>query len=182
MNRIHLLPMGPVDAETLATIETAIGNAYGLSVATMETAGLPEFAYDGSRHQFNSEVILRRIGPEASASAFRILAVTEVDLFIPMLTFVYGQAQLRGKASVVSTARMRQEFYGLPESRSLMLKRVAKESVHELGHTFGLTHCLDRSCPMSVSVTIAQIDAKGEALCGDCLLLWNHSFSLNVRT
>jgi archaemetzincin len=179
---IQLLPIGPVDEETLVTIGSAVGRTFGLGVFRLDATGIPEHAFDRHRQQYSSELILRNIVRQAPAGVFRILAVTDADLFIPMLTFVFGQAQLRGMASVVSTARMRQEFYGLSQNRALMLKRIAKESLHELGHTFGLTHCLDQSCLMSVAVAISQIDVKGEDLCRDCSLLLNHLFSAHAQT
>ena len=73
----------------------------------------------------------------------RLLGITDVDLFIPMLSFVLGQAQLGGPTAVVSVARLRQEFYGLPPDLPLLRARAVKEAVHEIGHTFGLTHCAD---------------------------------------
>ena len=81
----------------------------------------------------------------------RLLGITEHDLFIPMLSFVFGQAQLGGKAALVSFARLRQEFYGIDPADAVFTERARKEMLHELGHTFGLTHCPDRGCPMSLS-------------------------------
>ena len=72
-----------------------------------------------------------------------ILGVTDVDLAIPMLSFLFGQAQLDGRVAVVSLCRLHQEFYGLPADRGLLRERTVKEVLHELGHTFGLAHCSD---------------------------------------
>ncbi len=174
MKRVFLLPMGSVDEETIAAIGSAVEQTFGLEVRRLEALGVPEYSFNRERSQYSSELILRATAREAPAEAFRVLVVTDVDLFIPMLTFVFGQAQLNGRASVVSTARLRQEFYGLAQNRRVLLRRVVKESLHELGHTFGLTHCLDRSCLMSVATAITQIDTKGEALCRGCSLLLNH--------
>ena len=69
-----------------------------------------------------------------------------------MLSFVYGQAQLQGRVAVVSLARLRPEFHGLPPDPAALERRAAKEAVHEVGHTFGLVHCADRRCPMSLSI------------------------------
>ena len=174
--------MGPIEDEVLLTIESAVGRTLEVRVDRLGAVEVPAYAFDGHRRQYSSELILRSLVRRAPDDVFRILAVTDVDLFIPMLTFVFGQAQLKGTASVVSTARLCQEFYGLPQSRELMLKRIAKESIHELGHTFGLTHCEDQSCLMSVAVSINQIDAKGEELCDDCSLLLNHLFPKYQKT
>jgi archaemetzincin len=89
-----------------------------------------------------------------------LLAVTDRDLFVPVLTFVFGQAQLGGRSAVVSLARLRQEFYGLAAQSRVLLERAAKEALHETGHMFGLVHCADRSCAMSLATNVRQIDLK----------------------
>src|SRR5271166_3850271 len=91
------------------------------------------------------------------------------DLYIPILTFVFGEAQLGGKGAVVSHHRLRQEFYGLPEDADLLANRLLIESVHELGHTLSLTHCHDYQCAMAPSHAVEWIDIKDSGFCEDCL-------------
>ncbi len=100
--------------------------------------------------------------------SWRVLGVTEVDLYIPILTFVFGEAQLGGKFALVSAYRLRQEFYGLPADRDLLIDRLLKESVHELGHTVELTHCDDYRCVMAPSHAVEWIDLKESTFCRDC--------------
>ena len=128
-----------------------------------------DFAYDAGRGAVRLDC---RAGdcwcgcvPE---DACKLLAVTERDLFIPVLTFVFGQAQLGGRAAVVSLARLRQEFYGLAPNREVFLERALKEALHETGHMFGLVHCADRSCAMSLATNVRQIDMKRAAFCARC--------------
>jgi archaemetzincin len=108
--------------------------------------------------------MMRREIPDA----WRILGVTSLDLYIPILTFVFGEAQLRGNCAVVSSFRLRQEFYGLPANEALFRDRLLKESVHELGHTFELSHCDDYQCVMSPSHGVEWIDLKTNRLCQSC--------------
>ena len=77
--------------------------------------------------------------------------MTEIDLYIPVLTFVFGEAQLADGGAVVSAHRLHQEFYGMPTDPELLHERLLKESLHELGHTYGLRHCPDYTCVMSSS-------------------------------
>jgi archaemetzincin len=98
---------------------------------------------------------------------WKLLAVTALDLFLPVLTFVFGQAQLGGPAGVVSLARLKQEFYGLEPDREILLERSAKEALHETGHLFGLAHC-DGSCAMALSTNVRQIDSKPAGFCDVC--------------
>jgi archaemetzincin len=98
----------------------------------------------------------------------RILGVTACDLYVPVLTFVFGEAQLDGNCAVVSTARLQEEFYGMPRSEELYRERLLKEAAHELGHTFGLRHCADWQCVMSSSHGVERLDVKGAGFCSSC--------------
>src|SRR5689334_13826288 len=99
--------------DALEAIRDALERETG--VPTREI-GLPsaDFAHDAVRGQYASipvlEMLVRTLPPDAS----KLLGVTGRDLFIPVLTFVFGHAQLDGPAGVVSLARLHQEFYGLP--------------------------------------------------------------------
>jgi len=97
-----------------------------------------------------------------------VLSLTDGDLFIPVLTFVFGEAQVGGTAAVVSTARLEAGFYGLPPDPGRFRARLEKECLHELGHTFGLVHCRRPGCVMTASLSVLDVDAKREALCPDC--------------
>jgi archaemetzincin len=97
-----------------------------------------------------------------------VLGVAEVDLFIPILTFVFGEAQLEGPGAIVSTHRLNNKFYGLPENQTLLVQRIVKESIHELGHTFGLLHCSSPGCVLNSSTYVEDIDQKSDALCPQC--------------
>ena len=101
----------------------------------------------------------------------RVLGLTACDLFVPMLSFVFGQAQLGGEAALVSIARLDQAFHGLPPRRSLLLERTVKTVLHELGHTYGLLHCPDRTCAMALATNVAQLDAKESRYCESCRTL-----------
>jgi archaemetzincin len=124
------------------------------------------FAFDQLRGQYHSTLILQRLAGTANGS--RILAVAPCDLYVPILTFVFGEAQVEGDCAVVSTARLREEFYGLPPREDLLHERLVKESVHELGHTFGLRHCDNWRCVMASSYAVERIDVKGAEFCQDC--------------
>jgi archaemetzincin len=98
----------------------------------------------------------------------KVLGVTSLDLFVPVLTFVFGEAQLNGTAALVSTFRLNETFYGFPPNEALLEERLIKEAVHELGHTFGLIHCRDFACVMHSSTSVEEIDVKGKEFCGSC--------------
>jgi archaemetzincin len=127
-----------------------------------------EQALDPIRCQYASRVLLSLL-LESHPGPARVLGVTDVDLFIPVLTFVFGEAQLGGRAAVVSSHRLAPERYGLPPDRPRLLERLTKEAIHELGHTFELLHCPDPRCVMASSPAVDGIDLKSSSFCVRCL-------------
>ncbi len=126
------------------------------------------FALDAGRHQYHSTAILQRLERHCDLDS-RILGVTSCDLFVPVLTFVFGEAQLDGNCATVSLARLREEAYGLPPREDLLRERLLKQAVHELGHTFGLRHCADWRCVMTSSHAVERVDVKSAEFCAVCL-------------
>jgi len=125
-------------------------------------------SYDPTRAQYYSTDILRRLVPLANNDT-RVLGVTGLDLYVPVLTFVFGEAQLEGNCALVSMHRLSEEFYGLPGREDLFTERLVKEAVHELGHTFGLRHCADWRCVMASSHGVELLDVKGAEFCAECV-------------
>jgi archaemetzincin len=162
------------DPEALTAVRERVGGEFGVPVREVELPGV-EFAYDAGRNQHGSIPVLEMLSRQCPADALKLLAVTERDLFIPVLTFVFGHAQLGGRVAVISLARLRQEFYGLAPDREIFLERVAKEALHETGHTFGLVHCPDQRCAMSLATGIRHIDLKDAAFCRSCAAEWRRS-------
>ena len=168
MSALYVVAVGAVPPKPLEWIEAAAAEWFPLPVARLPALRMPERAYDPARGQYHSVEIMKAVARAAPPKTTRILGVTEVDLAIPVLTFLFGQAQLDGPVALLSLCRLRQEFYGLPADEALLRERAAKETLHELGHTFGLTHCSDMRCSMSLSTDIALVDAKGGRYCPRC--------------
>jgi archaemetzincin len=129
----------------------------------------PRAFLNPDRNQFRSTAIVERLETEAPEAASRVLAVTGLDLYIPILTFVFGEARLNGRCAVVSSYRLDNRSYGLPHDPRLLQERLLKESIHELGHTFGLIHCQDPDCVMKSSTYVEQIDLKSSRFCRRCM-------------
>ena len=139
-----------------------------MPIKHLDGLSIPAGAFDPKRKQYQSVEIMRMLAENAPRDATRILGVTGVDLSIPMLSFLFGQAQLDGRVAVVSLCRLQQEFYGLPGQDDVLRERLTKEVLHEMGHTFGLVHCSEQRCAMSLSTHIGMVDTKSEQYCGRC--------------
>lgn len=168
MSWIAVLAIGGVEEAVLAVVEKRLEAEFGIPVRRLAPLADPSYAYDARRAQFSSVEIMKTLLAKAPADASRVLGITGRDLFIPMLSFLFGQAQLGGRIALVSVARLRQEFYGLPPAAHSLQERAIKESLHEIGHTFGLTHCSDGQCAMSLSTNLQQVDVKRAVFCEDC--------------
>jgi len=120
------------------------------------------------RGQYHSTLVLAQLLKHLPDDTGKIIGITSVDLYIPVLTFVFGESQLDGNGAVISTYRLRNEFYGLPSDEKLLLERTVKEAMHELGHAFGLVHCPNYECVMNSSTYVEDIDIKGKKLCRAC--------------
>lgn len=168
MNRIRLLPLGSIPQQVLADLAHGITAEYRLPCELLPSEPDPAFAFNVTRQQYSSTEILAVVAKRCTPHGGRLLAVTPVDLYIPILTFVFGEAQLHGSAAVVSYHRLRQEFYGLPPDTAILHQRLVKESVHELGHTLSLPHCDDYECVMAPSHAVEWIDLKRSRFCSVC--------------
>jgi archaemetzincin len=168
MSQIHIVSVNAPDDVDLLALAEALSAAFHMETKIAPFNLDPEFAYDPARGQYNSTEILAGLLKNIPQEALKVLGVTDVDLFIPVLTFVFGEAQLDGPASVVSTHRLRNPFYGLPRDERLLQERLEKEAIHEVAHTFGLVHCLDHKCVLSSSTYVENIDLKSRSLCSSC--------------
>jgi archaemetzincin len=168
MKQLQLLPIGNVDDGLLKDLRPAVEETFQVSCKVLPVRLDPEFAYHGERQQYHSSEILHRMQSFLTEDSWRLLGIAAVDLYIPILTFVFGEAQMGGPCALVSTHRLRQELYGLPADPKLFGQRVIKEAVHELGHTVSLTHCDDYRCAMASSHAVEWIDLKESTLCTTC--------------
>lgn len=144
----------------------SVAREYEVSVGVRVSPERPEDAFDARRGQHSSTRILAWL-KDRHGGTRHVLGVTDADLFIPILTFVFGEAQLGGRTAVVSTARLG-DGAPIPGEPARIALRLQKEAVHELGHTFGLLHCTDVRCAMARSPSLRHVDAKSPALCRAC--------------
>jgi archaemetzincin len=168
MNLVHLLPVGSIATPLLEYLCAELPKGLPVRCQILPLKLDPTPSYHAERQQFHSSEILQRVQSLVRPRDWRFLAVAEVDLYIPILKYVFGEAQMGGPCAVVSTYRLRQEFYGLDQDDSLLRERLLKEGIHELGHTLNLRHCQDYQCAMASSHSVEWVDLRENRLCNAC--------------
>ena len=166
--KLYIVPIHRPRPENLELLRDALTEVFPFEVDFLPLHFDLDALFNARRSQYHSTEILESLLHQMPDGTGRILAVTDLDLYIPILTFVFGEAQLQGKAAVVSCHRLRNEFYGLPQNNTLLMERLVKEAIHELGHTFGLVHCENPTCVMHASTYVEEIDLKDYHFCPDC--------------
>jgi archaemetzincin len=178
MPSLLIVPVGSVASCNLPALCKPLERLLHLPTTVRTGAPLdPHFAYDSFRAQYNSTQILEEIIKRFSSHEGKVVGITGHDLFVPVLTYVFGEAQLDGLAAVVSAHRLHESFYGLKPDPNLEHERLVKEVVHEVGHTFGLFHCHNDDCVMRSSTAVEEIDVKGERFCEECERKQREGFS-----
>src|SRR5579864_8521099 len=171
MKTLHLLPVGKVQVLLLRDLCAAISRSLDVDCEVVPHVLDPTPCYHPERQQYHSSEILQRMQALVRPKDWRFLAIADVDLYIPILKYVFGEAQIGGPCAVISTFRLRQEFYGLDADDVLLSQRLLKEAVHELGHTLHLHHCQDYRCAMASAHAVEWIDLRDSGFCHSCRVL-----------
>ena len=164
--KITLKPLGNIADEIIEELKDKVGGIFHCPVAIK--AGFSDLAqaYNPERKQYLSSKLLASL--KKAEGEERVVGIADVDLYVPRLNFVFGEADMVSGTAIVSLCRLRPEYYGLASDEALFLERATKEIVHELGHTFGLGHCPKNKCVMHFSNSLADTDLKEAHFCSKC--------------
>ena len=166
---IYIVPLDFEDNTLLTELSDSLKEIYKIPNSTLPMDICIEEGWSWERKQLSSTWLLTQLLKMAPDNSSKILGVTTYDLFTPILTYLFGEAELGGRAAIFSIHRFQNELYGLQADREFVKKRMIKEAVHELGHTFGLVHCYNYRCVMHASSYIEEFDHKTNKFCDDCL-------------
>ncbi|NWF76620.1 MAG: archaemetzincin family Zn-dependent metalloprotease [Nitrospirae bacterium] len=168
LKKILIIPIGDIDQYILHSISQKLEKTFHDKLEIGKKIQLPQDSYDSDRKQYNSSIILQNIKPIKPTNVDLILGITDVDLFVPELNFVFGEADVSSGITIISLLRLKPEFYGETPDMKLFLERAEKEAIHELGHAYWLGHCTNPNCIMYFSNTIYDTDIKGSGFCRKC--------------
>jgi archaemetzincin len=157
--RIVLTTLAAAEGSLLQALAPILERVFGGEVGTVEPIPLPDDAYNASRNQYHSTILLDVLARHKRADWERLLGIADVDLYTPNLNFVFGQADARRGVAVCSLSRLH------TADRDRFVHRAATEAIHEVAHTYGLTHCNDLRCVMWFSNTLEETDRKGTCFC-----------------
>ena len=165
---INLISFGYFEKGLLELVASDVKKEFFLPVIYREGhLDLSEF-YDPGRRQYDGNRLLKTIDLKFAFDSDKTLGLFNVDLYIPILTYIFGQAYLNGRSGIVSISRLSNERYGMKADDKQLVDRFRKEVIHELGHTFGLIHCKNSTCVMRSSTYVEDIDQKDHQLCEKC--------------
>jgi archaemetzincin len=163
---ITLVPIGDVESNILENLKRPLAEAFGQKTEVRGSIRLIGSGWDQRRSQYVASLLLVELPPPHPGD--KVLGVVDVDIFAQGLNFVFGEADMAGRKTIISLVHLRQEFYGLSKNERLFRERAVKEAVHELGHTYGLKHCPHPTCVMHFSNSLHDTDIKGRHFCTDC--------------
>jgi archaemetzincin len=163
--RIKIVPFGEVEGGLIMEVATQVSMTLGITAVVNEMQRYHESAYNRQRNQYSAEAFLKIMegvrGETGFPLEYRMLGITDVDLYIPDLNYVFGLADVPGAVAIVSVSRFK-------KGNGKVVERAVKTAVHELGHTYGLEHCHDNKCVMYFSYNLSDTDYKGKEFCSKC--------------
>ena len=124
--------------------------------------------YNPARRQYDANSLIKSLSKLYENKSIKVMGILRVDLFVPILTYIFGQAELGGNIGVASLYRLRNELYGLDIDNELVIERFRKVVLHETGHLFGLIHCHSPGCIMRSSTYVEDVDQKDLKFCLSC--------------
>ena len=164
---IYIQPLGAIAKDHAALLETT--RAYCEVYFQCATKLLPPLdppakAWVKKRAQFDGDKLLRFLEPRVPADAIAVGGFLAEDIYSGDLNFVFGVATLEKRVGIYSTARLEEKYAGMPASAGLERRTIAVAS-HELGHMFGIQHCLFYRCVMNGSNSLEESDGQPLLAC-----------------
>jgi archaemetzincin len=154
---MKIVTVGSLDPTIIEYLTQLISKRFKVMIQYRSSVPINAFEEDKSRGQYLSKDILEVLARMRGSDDDALLGIAAVDLYIPSLNFVFGQADPASMVAVISVTRLRPSFYGLQDDDRVLHLSAGKEAVHELGHLFRLKHCVNPRCVMFFSKNVQKV-------------------------
>ncbi len=167
-SRFAVVPFGVIPEIVVKSIGAHVQAYLEVQADILPPLAQPEYAFDQSRIQYDAGSILKALDLGSLREYDKVIGVLDVDLFVPILTHVFGEAKQGGRSALVSIHRLRDDLDANHPPTALLLERAAKVALHEAGHLFNLFHCMDEKCLMGFSGSLSDLDLRPLYFCRYC--------------
>ncbi len=168
VSEISIVPINTIDAGLLTRLALCLEERFLYTCVVRAPLRVPKSALNSVRKQLFFGSVVAKLGAAFDSRGEIVLAVTDFDLYKTSHQFVFGSSSEAQRCAVVSTHRLRAEFYGEPVDENALFQRLLKESVRQLGHALGLKNCYNARCVMSYANSVFDTDNKHSHLCEQC--------------
>jgi archaemetzincin len=165
---IGIMPFGEIPEIVPKIIAGNIIAYLNLLAEIIPPAENPDYALNGKRLQYDAGTILMNLESSCLNNYEKVIGVFDVDLFVPIFSYVFGEAKQGGKYALVSLFRLKNNPDGSITPSSIFYERAAKVALHELGHLYNLFHCEDKRCLMHFSGGLEDLDETPLYFCRYC--------------
>lgn len=165
---VGLIEMGRLGEVAVRVVAANLQTLLDLPVEILDPAVMPQQCFLTRRQQYDAGLIVKHLAQLPLSSHLRILGLTVFDLCLPILTYVYGEAEVGGRAAVISNFRLRQNEDGSTTAPEIYFERLAKVAVHEVAHTLALHHCDGAKCLMHFAARLKHLDQIPLLFCDHC--------------
>ncbi len=167
MGKIVLLILFEIDENLVKALKQRLEQTFKHPVDVKYKADNLEYAYDSRRKQYGSPRLLSRLRRRKKNPDDKIMGVVDVDLYSPGYDFVYGEAEISSGIATLSVYRLLGKSRQRNSVSKLIVARVVREAIHEVGHLYGLGHCTSK-CAMRACTCLAEVDKAGNKFCPEC--------------
>ena len=177
---IGIVPLGDVDGLGPKIIAAHVAGYLNLEALVLPAIALPGQALDRRRLQYDAGQILKALAALPYDRYLKLVAVVDVDIFLPIFTHVFGEAQQGGRWALVSFFHLQQPGGPADDPAAMHYERAAKIALHEIGHLFNLEHCDDPHCLMHFSGALEDLDSLPFYYCRYCRAAYKEALNANL--
>ncbi|MEE2903750.1 MAG: archaemetzincin family Zn-dependent metalloprotease [Myxococcota bacterium] len=165
---IVLVPVGELDEEVLQLVKGPVEQVFARTIEVGTPLPVPKYAFNPTREQYHSAAILKRVESARLDSWSAAVGITDLDLFVPEVPFVFGEADRSTRSAIISLNRMRSTLGSVTTRQEVLRRRFVSELIHQMGLIKGLAHCPNNRCVMFQSTSVQDTDKRGIQFCANC--------------